>query len=122
RESGGSWMADLIRGAVAGAVATWIMDLVTTGLLERQPPEVTEREKAAQPNGQSAVANLIDRVEEQFGLRVSEDQRPTVSQAVHYALGIVPGAVYAVLRRRLPLVGAKRGLVFGLALWAVNDE
>ena len=37
-------------------------------------------------------------------------------------LGIVPGAAYGVLRRRVPLVGAARGLVFGAILWAVNDE
>ena len=43
-------------------------------------------------------------------------------QAIHYGLGIVPGALYAVARNRLPLVGAAGGLLFGAALWALNDE
>lgn len=122
RETGGSWAADLIRGAVAGAVATWVMDLVTTGMLERQPPEVTAREEAARPNGKSALANLVDRIEQRFGLSLDERQQSTLIQVIHYGLGIVPGAVYGVLRRRLPIVGAKRGLLYGITLWAVNDE
>ena len=61
---------DAIRGAFAGAAATWLMDLVTTGMLETQPREVTARERAAQPNGKSSVANLVDRVEASTGLQV----------------------------------------------------
>ena len=29
---------DAIRGALAGAAATWLMDLVTTGMLEGEAP------------------------------------------------------------------------------------
>ena len=117
-----SWLVDAARGAVAGAVATWLMDLVTTGLYEAQSAEVTEREKAAQPNGKSSVENLLDRIETETGFVVDPDQRPMVLQAMHYALGIGPGAIYGVLRNRLPLVGAARGLLFGLVIFAVNDE
>jgi uncharacterized membrane protein YagU involved in acid resistance len=41
---------------------------------------------------------------------------------MHYALGIFPGAVYAVVRDRFRPVRAGRGILFGLALWVVNDE
>lgn len=111
-----------MRGGIAGAVATWLMDQVTTGLYEGQSPEVAEREKAAQPNGKSSVENLLDRIEAESGFAVEPGQRPMVLDAIHYALGIGPGAVYGVLRNRLPLVGAARGLLFGLLLFAVNDE
>ncbi|MEZ0239764.1 MAG: DUF1440 domain-containing protein [Chloroflexota bacterium] len=117
-----SWWVDAVRGGLAGAVATWLMDLVTTGLYDGQSPEVTEREKAAQPNGKSSVENLLDRIETETGFVVEPLQRPMVLQAMHYALGIGPGAVYGVLRNRLPLVGAARGLLFGLVVFAVNDE
>jgi hypothetical protein len=113
---------DAIRGALAGAAATWLMDLVTTGMLETQPKEVTARERAAQPNGKSSVANLVDRVESATGLQVPSARRPQLENAVHYALGIIPGAMYGVLRRYLPFSAVGRGLGYGLALFAANDE
>ena len=50
----------MVRGAVAGAVATWFMDLATTGYLQTQSPEDAAREKAAQPNGRSSVENMLE--------------------------------------------------------------
>jgi uncharacterized membrane protein YagU involved in acid resistance len=115
-------LIDALRGAVAGAVATWLMDQVTTAMLQSQSEEVTGREEEARPNGKTAVANLVDLVEDATGFEADEAQRPMVELAAHYALGVVPGAVYGVLRRRLPLIGAKRGVLYGALLWAFNDE
>lgn len=98
------------------------MDKVTTGLCEAQPPEVTKLEAAGRPNGKSSVANLVDRVEEATGLTLPATRRPAIEYAIHYALGIVPGALYGVVRRYLPFARLGRGLAFGLALFAVNDE
>jgi hypothetical protein len=113
---------DAFRGALAGAAATWLMDLVTTGMLEAQPREVTAREQAAQPNGKSSVANLVDRVEAGTGLKVPPRQRPMLENAIHYGLGIAPGAIYGVIRRYLPFATVGRGLAYGLILFAANDE
>jgi hypothetical protein len=116
------WWVDAARGAIAGGVATWLMDLVTTGLLDAQPKRVTAREEAAHPNGKSSVGNLVDRVQSALGVRLGVARRQRVEQAVHYGLGVLPGAVYGVLRPRVPVLGAARGLLFGLALFALNDE
>jgi uncharacterized membrane protein YagU involved in acid resistance len=115
-------LRDALRGALAGAAATWLMDQVTTGLYEAQPPEVTKLEAAGRPNGKSSVANLVDRVESAAGFTVAARRRPAIEFAIHYALGIVPGAIYGVVRRYLPFARLGRGLAFGLALFAVNDE
>lgn len=111
----------LLRGAIAGAAATWAMDRVTSMLYEVQAPEVTEQEAAAQPNGKSSVANMVDRFETLSGVRIPEQRRPLVEELVHYALGAVPGALYA-LARKLPPVRALNGVGYGLALFALNDE
>jgi hypothetical protein len=113
---------DGIRGAVAGAIAVWVMDLVTTGLLEQQSREVTEREEAARPNGKPALVNLVDRLEGDWELDLDQEQRDGLLTALHYGLGVVPGALYAILRDRLPLVGLARGALYGIVLFAVNDE
>ncbi len=115
-------MKTFVRGALAGAVGTWLMDLVTTGLLEGQSKESLQREKEARPNGRSSVANLVDRIEELMGVALEPDQRSMATQAIHYGLGILPGALYGSLRNRLPILGAGRGVVYGVILWAVNDE
>lgn len=117
-----SWTVDATRGALGGLVATWLMDLVTTGLVEGQSAESKRREEAARPNGKGAVENLVDRIEGGLGLELDGQQRAAAAQIVHFGLGVVPGALYGVIRRRLPLIGAGRGVLFGVLLWAVNDE
>ena len=87
-----------LRGALAGAAAVWLMDLVTTAMLDHQGPDVTEREEAARPNEQPALVNLVDRLEERTGVELSDDQRESLVTVFHYALGVVPGAMYGVLR------------------------
>jgi hypothetical protein len=98
------------------------MDKVTTGLYEAQPSEVTRQEAAARPNGRSSVTNMVDRFESISGFTLPAERRPMVENAVHYALGVVPGAIYGVVRRWIPLARLGRGLAFGLALFAINDE
>ena len=117
-----SMVGQLVRGGIAGGAATWVMDTVTTGVLARYPEELVERERRAWPNGKPAIENAVDRIESVLGRTLDDRQRGLVAQAIHWGLGIVPGAAYAVLRRRLPILGAARGVIFGATLFLVNDE
>ena len=114
-------MISAVRGAIAGAVAVWLMDLVTTAMLDRQDPKVTKREEAARPNDQPALTNLVDRLAEQTGAELNQEQSDSLVTILHYALGIVPGAIYGVLRS-VPLLRSVNGAFYGVALWAINDE
>ncbi len=116
-----SLIGDAFRGALAGAAATWAMDQVTTVMLSVQAPEVTKQEEAARANGKSSVTNLVDKVEAQTGLVVPRKRRPLVEQAVHYALGAVPGALYGIARH-VPFLRAGNGLFYGLGVYALNDN
>ena len=115
-------IGDLVRGGIGGGIATWVMDQVTTAMLSSQPADVTSREEAARPNGKSAVGNLVDRIDSGLALQLSSEQKSQLSTIVHYGLGVVPGALYGALRRRVPLVGAAGGIAYGVLLWALNDE
>lgn len=117
-----SIVGGLVTGAVAGGIATWVMDLVTTGIQQNQSKADTAAEKAAQANGKSSVENLLELLERTVGAEVDEDMRPMALQALHYGLGIGPAAIYGALRGRVPLVGSGRGLLFGAIIFAVNDE
>jgi hypothetical protein len=116
-----SLIGDAFRGALAGVAATWAMDQVTTVMLSVQAPEVTKQEEAARANGKSSVTNLVDKVEAQTGLVVPRKRRPLVEQAVHYALGAVPGALYGIARH-VPFLRAGNGLFYGLGVYALNDN
>lgn len=115
-------LRDLIRGAVAGTIATWLMDQVTKSLLQDQSEAVTEKESAARPDGKTSVELMVERIEETAGVELSDDQRALGQQLIHYALGAVPGALYVFARERIPGVGAARGLIYGALLFAFNDE
>ena len=115
-------LLDLTRGALAGAAGTWAMDMVTTGIVSSQSKAAAEAEKAAQPNGRPSVENLVELASTRLRVSIPEAQRPMVIVGVHYALGVVPGALYAVLRKRLPDVGSINGLIYGAVLFALNDE
>ncbi len=110
------------RGAAAGAIGTWVMDRVTTAMYERESAEDKAQEEAAWPNGKPSVPNLVDLGSRVTGVRFSPQATPKVEQATHYLLGIGPGVLYALLRDRVPLLGAGRGLVYGVLTFALNDE
>jgi hypothetical protein len=115
-------LVTLVRGAFAGAAATWLMDQVTAGIQQQQSPEDAEREAAARPNGKTPAANLVDYLAERIGVDLPESSRGMAEQIVHFGLGAGPGALYALLRGRLPGLGAGGGLFYGALLFAVNDE
>ena len=90
---------DLLKGAVAGAVATFVMGKVTGYVYEHEDRDARRKEDEAR-SGRS-------------GQRGS---------ATHWALGIGAGAAYAVLRRRFQGLGSAAGTAFGTGFWAFLDE
>jgi uncharacterized membrane protein YagU involved in acid resistance len=117
-----SIVGGLARGAVGGAVGTWVMDQVTTALLSKESQADKEQETAAQPNGKSSTMNLVDLLSASLGIDLDQEQRSRAATAAHWALGIAPAALYGALRHRLPLVGAANGMLFGAIVFALNDE
>jgi uncharacterized membrane protein YagU involved in acid resistance len=116
-------LGDLIKGAVAGAVAVWVMDRVTWDMYDREPREAYRREKRAQPGGNYAATNLAIHAADLAGVDLpTKRQQYAAGDVVHYGLGIVPGALYGALRRRVPWLGRARGLAYGLLLFVVEDE
>src|SRR5213076_2792912 len=93
-----SLVGGLVAGAVSGGIATWLMDMVTTGIQQGQSRMDAQREKAAQANGKSSVENLLETAEATLGVRLDESLRPIALQGIHYGLGIGPAALYGALR------------------------
>jgi uncharacterized membrane protein YeaQ/YmgE (transglycosylase-associated protein family) len=111
-----------LRGAIAGAVATWVMDRVTGQLYRTESRAAFLREKRAQRRGLYPADRLADGVARRFGRRLSRREARRWGHATHYALGILPGVLYGLFRARAPWLARGRGLLYGFALFALEDE
>jgi hypothetical protein len=112
---------DLLKGAIAGAVATWVMGKVTTLIYEREDRWIRRDEDDAR-GGKTAYGAAAEKAASAIGVSLGDQDRERYGAAVHWGLGIASGAVYAVLRRRFQAVGKIAGVGFGTAFWAAVDE
>ena len=112
---------DIIKGAIAGAVATWVMGKVTTAMYEREDRWVRRAEDDVR-GSKTSYGAAADKAARLAGTSLGPEQREQLGSAIHWALGIGAGAAYAVLRRRFHSIGRTAGLGFGTVFWAVLDE
>lgn len=114
---------DAAKGAIAGTVGVWLMGQVTWGMYLREASQVLRQEQKARVWGEDVAHVAAEKLAGAIGLERSSAQPHPAGMVVHYALGVVPGALYAPLRRRVKaFLGAGQGLLYGLGLTIVNDE
>lgn len=114
-------LPEIVKGAVAGAAATWVMGQVTTYLYEQEEKQAREAEDEAR-EGKTAYGVAAEKAAGALGRELSEGERQQAGSAIHWALGAGAGAVYGALRGRVPGADAANGLLYGAAFWAVVDE
>lgn len=111
----------LLKGAIAGAVATWAMGKVTTWFYDRENRRARRAEDEAR-HGKTAYEIGAERLAGAVGRTLSEEQRGRLGSALHWGLGIGAGAAYAALGQRRPAVRRAAGTAFGTGFWAAVDE
>ncbi len=116
-----SLVADIIDGAIAGAVATWVMGRATTAMYERENAAASHREDEAR-DGETAYGVAAEKVASLVGQELSDEQRKQYAQGIHWSLGVGAGAAYGALRPRSDVASAAGGLFFGAAFWLLMDE
>jgi hypothetical protein len=112
---------DLLKGAIAGAVATWIMDRVTTYMYQHESKFARGIEDQAR-HGRSAYETAAEKAAHLLGRDLTEEERKRVGEAIHWALGITAGAAYGAFGRRIPAFRRAGGSAFGTTFWAAVDE
>lgn len=120
--SAGETVATVLMGVAAGAVGVWALDRIDWFMWNRETDETRARTVAARPGGEPPAQALVSRVEDAAGRMLADDAHETVSQVVHYSIGIGPAIGYALLRDRLPGGGVVRGVGFGAVLFVAQDE
>lgn len=116
-----SLLADVIDGVVAGFVATWAMNFVTTKLYEREGKEACDRENAAR-GGKTAYETAAEKAAHVAGVKLTPDERKQYATAIHWGLGVTSAIAFAILRSRSEAASRAGGLLFGTALWLAVDE
>ncbi len=119
--SRGSVTSDLLKGALAGAVATFVMGKVTDYMYEHEDPKARRKEDDAR-SGRSAYEAAAEKAASAAGTSLERGRRQQAGAAIHWGLGIGAGATYAVLRRRFQALGGAAGTAFGTAFWGFLDE
>jgi len=115
-------VADALIGAAAGAAAVWVMDRIDWFNFKHEDASARRRTQAVRPEGLDPAHVLANRTAEALGSDLEPKGHNSAGVAVHYAIGVVPGALYGALRHRAPALGTGRGTLFGLGLFLLEDE
>ena len=115
------FFVDLILGAAGGAAGTWLMDLATTALYEREGKSVQKRENAARGD-KTAYQIAAEKLVALAGRGVEDDLRDEIGSSIHWSLGVGAGVAYGALRNVIPQLALGSGVVYGAAFWLLMDE
>lgn len=121
-DTGNDTLSKAMMGAVAGGIATWVMDRVDWFMFDHEDREAHRQTIAVRPGGMDPAHVTVNKMAEAMGTELSPKQPHPAGIAMHYALGIGPAALYGALRERYPVMAAGRGSLFGLGVFLVNDE
>ncbi len=122
----GNTAADVTIGALAGAVGVWVLDRVDWFLYNRESAETQARTRAARPYGLDPAHNVARLAAHAMGRRFpGQPNYPAAHPtglAVHYGIGMAPATLYAAFGGAGERFRPERGLLFGFALWLLQDE
>lgn len=92
----------LVKGAVAGVVGTWLMDVATWVLYRQASGETLRKEEQARVYGKDTAHAAARHLARAVGSDAAREEPNAGGILIHYQLGIAPGAVYATLQERYP--------------------
>jgi hypothetical protein len=116
-----SLVRDVLKGAVAGAAATWVMGRVTTVMYDQEGREAREREDEAR-DGSTAYATAAEKGAKMAGMNPDKQSLQRAGNLLHWGLGIGAGAVYGAMRGRVLDADWKGSLQFGSSFFMLVDE
>lgn len=111
-----------LMGALAGAVAVWVLDRVDWFMWNREDPRARAQTTSVRPEGEPPAHALASKLENFVGRPLSERKHDMAGNIIHYSIGIAPAAGYALMRKKMPGQGLSRGMLFGFGLFMSQDE
>jgi hypothetical protein len=119
--AGNGVLGDVVKGALAGAAATWLMGKVTSALYAWESDEARSREDDAR-GGKTSYGVAAEKAAALAERPLTDEERERAGAALHWLTGVGAGVTYALLARRYPALERTRGLVFGTGFFLAVDE
>lgn len=110
-----------VKGAAAGAAATWAMGRVTSFMWQHETP-ASRRKYDEVTGGEYVPDRAAKKTEAWLGLEPNERRERALAEWLHWGVGLGAGIGYALLRRAVPEAARGQGLLFGLVFWVLFDE
>ncbi|MFD1950928.1 DUF1440 domain-containing protein [Sphingomonas arantia] len=107
----------LLIGATAGLAASFVMNVFQDAVTHFGPDNDND-DAAAEPATEKAADDLAS----VLGTTLSDETRPAAGEAIHYLLGAVLGATYAMAAEYEPGVTKGAGAAFGVTTAAMLDD
>ncbi len=124
-KKGAGGVKGAISGIIAGAAASLAMDGYWA-LMTKRPgnrPEQKPKPKGGQRKPEPATQVIADRISEAAtGHEVPRKQKAAAGVGVHYATGMLCGAIFGAAAAGRHKLGLPAGLVYGAAIWLFIDE
>ncbi|MDP9415433.1 MAG: DUF1440 domain-containing protein [Pseudomonadota bacterium] len=121
-EKGYGPIAKALMGAAAGAAGTFALDRTDWLMWNHEDEQAKAQTNSVRPYGEPPAHVTAHKAEEILGVEPTPEQHEIAGVAIHYNIGIGPAIVYALVRDKLPIKGIPRGLLYGLGIFAVQDE
>lgn len=115
-------LADAILGALAGTAAVWVMDRVDWFNFLHEDPDARRQTKAVRPGGMDPGHVVADKVASAVGVELEPKDQNPAGVSVHYSFGVLPAALYGVMRHKAPGLTAGHGTLFGIGMFLLHDE
>jgi hypothetical protein len=122
RPEGDGLLGTVLKGAVAGIVATWVLDRVDWAMWNAEDSRTRAETRRVRPGGLDPAHVAANRIARAMGRELNPPQPHPLGIALHYSFATVPTIAYAVLRHRQPGVAAGFGALFGAAATVIEDE
>ncbi|WP_189636361.1 DUF1440 domain-containing protein [Arthrobacter sp. NamB2] len=97
------------------------MDRIGWYMYNHENSGALRREHQARPGGRDVAHAAVAKAAKLAG-RDAPDEPNATGIAVHYAFGILPGALYAAARKSVPALRTGNGALYGVALFILLDE
>ncbi len=112
---------DAVHGTVAGIVGTVVMEQAANLLYRFEKPEKKKQEEEIRH--ESPYDTMARRItEDLLKVKLADEDRAILGQLLHWGYGAGWGALYGLVRRRVPLLRAAAGVPFRILFFLVGDE
>lgn len=113
-------------GLVGGAVASAVMDVywkVVKESLGERPEQKPKGKNDGQKEEEPSTQIIADKLSQALtGEEIPKKDRAVAGIGVHYATGLLFGALFGIAAAMFPRLRIMGGLLYGAAIWAALDE